>query len=64
MTEQTLLTIEQVGKRLQLSRSKIYALIGEGRLKTVKIGTAARIRSGDIDEFIAQLKGRDDGNQS
>jgi excisionase family DNA binding protein len=39
-----LLTVEEVMRLLKLGRTKIYHLMNEGRLESVKIGSARRIK--------------------
>jgi len=49
-----LLTVEQVAEYCQLSQSTIYHWLCNGKLKHVKLGTAARIRRQDLDRFVLQ----------
>lgn len=53
----TLHKLATVTARTGLSRSAIYREIGAGRLKTVKIGRAVRVREQDLIEFIDSLAG-------
>ncbi len=54
----TILTIEEVGKRLHCSRSVVLRLVESGRLKCVDLGNRGyrlfRFRESDIDEFLNQ----------
>lgn len=47
-----LMKVEEVADLLSLSRSKVYELIGEGRLQTVKIGRSLRIENTEVERFI------------
>jgi excisionase family DNA binding protein len=54
-----LLTIPEVAEVLRHGRTRVYQLIGEGRLLSVVVGPRARrVRESDLDAFIASL---DDG---
>lgn len=43
-----LLTIAEAAERLCLSRSKVYELIADGELPTVRIGRARRVAATDL----------------
>lgn len=47
-----LITIAAAADRLDLSRSKLYELIAEGELPTVRIGRARRIALADLRAFV------------
>ena len=52
-----LLRVPEVRERLgRASRDTIYKLIGSGRLPSVKLGRARRVRESDLEEFIASLR--------
>ena len=51
-----LITIPVAAARLGLSRSKLYELIADGELPTVRIGRARRIAVDDLRSFIAQRR--------
>jgi excisionase family DNA binding protein len=54
-----LLTVPEVAERLRHGRTRVYQLIGEGRLPSVTVGPrACRVRESDLDAFIASF---DDG---
>ena len=54
-----LLTVPEVAEVLRHGRTRVYQLIGEGRLPSVAVGPRARrVRESDLDRFIASL---DDG---
>lgn len=53
----SLYNTKQVLEMLSISRSALYLLIKEGKIKTVNIGRAVRFRSDHIEEFFASLGG-------
>lgn len=57
-----LLKVPMVCEELELGRTKVYQLIASGRLPTVRIGRALRVRRIDLDRFVESLasEGRDD----
>ena len=57
--EQLLLTPSEAAKALSISRSKLYELIDQGRLSTVRIDTSRRISTQTLVEFIEHLHRQD-----
>lgn len=57
MTE-GLLTVNETLNYLKIGRTTLYALVKEGRLKTVKIGKRTLFDKRDIDKFIEENKSR------
>lgn len=51
-----LLTINDAVRVLRLSRSVVYALIKDGRLRVVHQGRAARIPAAAINEYVSLLE--------
>jgi excisionase family DNA binding protein len=51
-----LLTPSEAAKVLSISRSKLYELIGQGRLSTVRIDTCRRVPAHALVEFIQHLQ--------
>lgn len=49
-----LVSISTAAERLDLSRSKLYELIADGELPTVRIGRARRIALADLRAFVAR----------
>ncbi len=49
-----LITIPDAAHRLGLCRSKVYELIAEDKLPTIKIGRARRISMEDLRAFVTQ----------
>ena len=54
--EKLLLTPSEAAKVLSISRSKLYELIGKGRLSTVRIDTSRRVPTEALAELIQQLQ--------
>ena len=52
MSEDQLLTLQQVADRLQVSMSTVRRLIDAGKLKTVRIGRNLRVRPDDLKTYI------------
>jgi excisionase family DNA binding protein len=52
-----LLTVEQTAAELHIARRRVFELIRNGQLASVKIGTSRRIRSADLAEYVAHLSG-------
>jgi excisionase family DNA binding protein len=50
--EDTLLKVEDVRKRLALSRAKVYRMIQQRELPAVKIGESVRVTKSDLNDFI------------
>jgi excisionase family DNA binding protein len=50
-----LLTVEQTATELHIARRRVFELIRDGRLPSVKIGTSRRIRRSGLADFVARL---------
>jgi excisionase family DNA binding protein len=50
-----LLTVEQTAAELHIARRRVFELIKNGQLPSVRIGTSRRIRSTDLAEYVARL---------
>lgn len=51
------MTVKEAAERLEISQSLCYTLIGEGRLKCLRIGAAGKrgkvvVRESDVAEFV------------
>ena len=58
MSQDQLLTLQQVADRLQVSMSTVRRLIDAGKLKTVRIGRNLRVRPEDLKVYIdTQVEG-------
>jgi len=51
-----LLTVEQVAKRLQMSKMTVYRYIKMGKLVAYDLGKEYRIKESDLEEFLERLK--------
>ena len=54
MSQDQLLTLQQVADRLQVSMSTVRRLVAAGRLKTVRIGRNLRVRPDDLAAYIKE----------
>jgi excisionase family DNA binding protein len=57
MTEQQLLTVEQIASEFQLTSQTIRNWIKSGALSAVKIGHVYRVRREDVDEMMRRHQG-------
>jgi excisionase family DNA binding protein len=53
--ERRLLTAEEAGEVLRISRTRVYELIYAGELRSIKIGRLRRITVAAIEEFIERM---------
>jgi len=60
MTDSILLTPTEAARALGIGRSKLYELMREGAINSVRIGTCRRIPTTSLDEFVAAAIDRDD----
>ena len=51
-----LVTIAAATQLLGVSRSKLYELLGEGALPTVRIGRSRRIAIADLEAFVGRCR--------
>jgi len=56
VSDEELLTIEQVADRLKIGRTKTYELINRGDLPSVTIDRCRRVLRSDLDAYIARLR--------
>jgi excisionase family DNA binding protein len=54
--ERLLLTPEDAADLLSIGRSKLYELIGDGRLASVRIGASRRVPMSALVEFVESLQ--------
>ncbi len=52
MSQDQLLTLQQVADRLQVSMSTVRRLVAAGKLKAVRIGRSQRVRPDDLRAYI------------
>ena len=50
----SLLSPEEVGEKLGLSRSHVYTLATAGKIRSIKFGRAVRFDPKDVDRFIRE----------
>jgi excisionase family DNA binding protein len=60
--EPALVKIELACRYLDVGRSKLYELIREGKLDTVKIGKSARVTTESLKRFVQSLPSTDRGS--
>jgi excisionase family DNA binding protein len=51
-----LLTVNEAADRLHVGRARIYDLIAQGAITSVKIGGSRRISDHEVDDYIARLE--------
>jgi excisionase family DNA binding protein len=51
-----LLNVEQVAKRLQVSKMTIYRYLKTGKIEAYKIGKEYRIKESDLEKFLEKVK--------
>ena len=49
-----LLTVVEAAQHLGISRSKVYELLADGQLPSVRIGRTRRIATSALEEFVAR----------
>ncbi|MDQ6876272.1 MAG: helix-turn-helix domain-containing protein [Candidatus Dormibacteraeota bacterium] len=59
MTGELLVTLDEAGRRLSLSRRSVQSLIYEGHLASVRVGRSRRVAVVDLEAFVAQLRQHD-----
>jgi excisionase family DNA binding protein len=57
--DKLLLTPQEAAEALSIGRSKLYELLGEGQLESVRVGSCRRIPIGSLIDFVGRLQ---DGN--
>lgn len=61
--ESALLTVDEVADLLGLGRARVWAMVGKGQIKSIKVGRARRVVRADFDQFVEDLRtGRIDGS--
>ena len=51
-----LLTVEETAAQLRIARRRVFEMIRDGSLPSVKIGRSRRIRSADLVTYVANLE--------
>lgn len=52
-----LLTVEEAAAELRIARRRVFEMIREGTLPSVKIGKSRRITRAAVEEYVRQLQG-------
>jgi excisionase family DNA binding protein len=52
MPDESLLTLEDVAKRLNVSVATVRRLINDGALKAVRVRFQLRVRPADLDDYV------------
>ena len=60
-TPVVLLTPEQAAEALGIGRWKLYDLLRQGRLRSIRIGSCRRISTAALHDLIAELEGEHTG---
>jgi excisionase family DNA binding protein len=47
-----LLRIEEVARRLAISRSRVYEMLDRGEIRALKLGKSRRVRVAEVDDFV------------
>lgn len=55
-----LYTVVEAAQALRISRARLYELMGEGRLKSLKLGQRRLISRKALHEFVAELEKESD----
>lgn len=59
--QQILITVDEAARRLSIGRSHVYAQMQRGLLRSVRIGRSRRILEHDLDAFVNELIGGQQG---
>jgi excisionase family DNA binding protein len=54
--KQVLFSPQETAKILNISRSQVYVLLNEGRIKSVKVMRSRKITKNAIEEFVKDLE--------
>jgi excisionase family DNA binding protein len=54
--DKLLLTPEEAAEALSISRSKLYELLAEGQIESIRIGSSRRIPVRGLDEFVDRCR--------
>ncbi|MDP8931101.1 MAG: helix-turn-helix domain-containing protein [Actinomycetota bacterium] len=55
--ESLLVTVEEAGRMLSVSSRTVKRMVSDGRLPSVLVGGARRVRRADLDEYVRNLNG-------
>ena len=51
-----LLTVEETAAQLRIARRRVFAMLRDGTLPSIKIGRSRRIRSTDLAAYVPELE--------
>lgn len=57
-----MLTVEEAGHLIGVSRTVMYDLIGDGSIQSVKIGSLRRVPRAALDAYVAKLSGHQEAS--
>lgn len=55
MSDLQMMLVSEVASALQISRSKAYAMMAQGQIPSVRIGSARRVPRAKFEAWIAEL---------
>ena len=61
-TPETLLTVHDVQRRLNVSLPTVHRMLNDGRLKKIKVGRAVRIPESSVNEYISKEEPKNGNN--
>ena len=56
MPATVLLTVEETAVQLRIARRRVFEILRDGTLPSVKIGRSRRVRSTDLAAYVAKLE--------
>lgn len=59
MSDETLLTVNEVAKYLKVSRPTVYKLMDEGEIKYFVVGKRRRVHSREVDSYLMRKQGNE-----
>ena len=59
MTDQLLLTPTEAARALGIGRSKLYELMRQGAIRSIRIGTCRRVPTAALEEFVSAVADED-----
>jgi excisionase family DNA binding protein len=57
-TEPVLITVEEAGRLLRISRGKAYAMAASGELPTIRMGRSVRVRRDRMEAWLDERTSR------
>jgi excisionase family DNA binding protein len=56
--EKLLFSPEHAADKLEIGRTRMYALLKSGELRSVKIGRSRRVTAGALQDYVNRLEGK------